>query len=62
MVFERKIFGPTCENGSWRIKINQELDILIKHENIINFAGAQRLGWYGHIERMQETRMVKAIY
>jgi len=22
----------------------------------------QRLGWYGHIERMQETRMVKAIH
>jgi len=30
MVFERKIwrkiFGPTYENGSWRIKTNQELD------------------------------------
>jgi len=29
--------------------------------NIINFARVQNLGWYGHIERMQETRMVKAI-
>jgi hypothetical protein len=38
------------------------LDKLIKRKNIINFARAQRLGWYGHIERMQETRMVKAIY
>ena len=37
-----------------------ELDKLIEHKNIINFARAQRLGWYGHIERMQETRMVKA--
>ena len=27
----------------------------------MNFARAQRLGWYGHIERMQERRMVKAI-
>ena len=54
--------NPTYENGSWRIKTNQELDKLIKHENIINFARAQRLGWYGHIERMQETRMVKAIH
>jgi len=66
MVFERKmlrkIFGPTYENGSWRIKTNEELDKLIKHENIINFARAQKLGWYGHIERMQETRTVKAIY
>jgi hypothetical protein len=44
MDFERKIFGPTYENGSGRIKTNQELDKLIKHENIINFARAQRLG------------------
>jgi len=58
----RKIFGPTYKNGSWRIKTNQELDKLIKHKNIINFARVQRLGWCGHVERMQETRMVKAIH
>ena len=58
----RKVFGPTYENISWRIKTNQEMDKLIKHMNIINFARAQRLGWYGHIERMQETRMVKATH
>jgi hypothetical protein len=62
MVFERKIlrkiFGPTYENGSWRIKTNQELDEIIKRKKIINFARAQRLGWYGYIESMQETRMV----
>ena len=46
----RKIFDPTYEKGSWRIKINQELDKLTKHVYIINFARAQRLGWYGHIE------------
>jgi len=51
----RKIFGPTYENGCWRIKTNQELDKIIKHKNVINFARAQRLGWYGHIERMQYT-------
>jgi len=58
----RKIFSSTYENGSWRIKTNQELDKLIKHKNMISFARAQRLGRHGHIERMQETRMVKAIY
>ena len=34
----------------------------VKHKDIINFAKAQRLGWYGHVDRMQETRMVKAIH
>jgi hypothetical protein len=38
------------------------LDKIITHKNIINFARAQRLGWVGHIERMPETRMVKAIH
>jgi hypothetical protein len=40
LVFERKIlrkiFGPTRENQLWRIKNNDELDKLIKHQNIIN--------------------------
>jgi hypothetical protein len=65
MVFERKILrkiiGPTYENGFWRIKTTQELDKIIKHKNTINFARAQKLGWLGHVERMPERRMVKAI-
>jgi hypothetical protein len=41
MVFERKvlrrIFGPTKErDGTCRIKTNDELDELIRHNNIIN--------------------------
>jgi len=67
LVFERKIlrkiFAPNNENGAWRIKTNQELDEIIKHKNIINFIRTQRLSWLlGHIERMQGTRMVRAIY
>jgi hypothetical protein len=65
MVFERKvlrkIFGPSNENVIWRIKTNQELDKIMKHKNIIHFIRAQRMGWFGHIERMQKTT-VKAIY
>jgi len=61
----RRPFNPdkcSSTDGSWRIKTKKELDKLIKHENIINFARAQRLGWYGHIEIMQDTRLVKAIH
>ena len=65
-VFERKIlrkiFGPTKEdNGNCRIKINIELDELIKHRNIINYVKAQRLSWFGHINRMPEISIVKKI-
>jgi len=42
IVFERKvlrkIFGPTKEeDGTWRIKTNDELDKFIRHKNIINY-------------------------
>jgi hypothetical protein len=68
MVFERKvlrrrIFGPTKERGgTWRIKTNDELDELIRHTNIINHIKAERLGWFGHLHRMQEDRMVKRLH
>jgi hypothetical protein len=58
LVFERKIlrriFGPTKENQIWRVKTNEELDKLIKHKNIINYIKAQRLSWFGHVQRMPE--------
>jgi hypothetical protein len=38
------------------------VDKIIKHQNIINFIRAQSLGWLGHVEWMQETRMVKTIH
>jgi hypothetical protein len=66
-VFERKIlrkiFGPTKEdNCIWRIKTNVELDELIKHRNTINYVKSQRLSWFGHINRMPETSVVRKIY
>jgi len=65
-VFVRKIlrgtFGPTKENQTWRIKNNEELDKLIKHENIVNYIKAQRLSWFGHVQRMSETGAAKKIF
>jgi len=59
----RKIFEPIKESkGIWRIKTNKELDELIKHRNIINYVKAQRLIWFGHINRMPETSIVERIH
>jgi len=65
IVFERKalrkIFGPTKErDGTWRIKTNDELDELIRH-NIINHIKAQQLSWFGHLHRMPEEKMLKKV-
>ena len=66
LVFERKIlrriFGSTKENQIWSIKTNEELDKLIKHKNIINYIKAQTLSWFGHVQRMLDTRTVKKIF
>jgi len=58
----RKIFGPTRENQLCSIKTNDELDKLIKHQNIINHIKALRLSWFGHIQRMPDSRTVKKIF
>ena len=66
LVFERKIlriiFGPTKGNQIWRIKTNEELDKLIKHKNIVSHIKAQRLIWFGHVQRMSDIRTVKKIF
>jgi len=57
MTFEtkitRKIFGLTrTADGYWRIKTNQEINDILKGQNIIGFIKKQRLNWLGHFEHM----------
>jgi hypothetical protein len=66
-VFERKVLrricGPTKEkDGVWRIESNEELNRLTGNKKIINYIKAQRLAWFGHVERMPNNNMVKKIY
>jgi len=66
LVFERrvlrKIYGPTQNNGgTWRIKTNEELEILIKKEAIVGFIKSQRLRWAAHVIRMDTIRTVKKL-
>ena len=65
-IFERKIlqhiYGPVQDlNNEWRVRTNQEIEALIKGENTVQFIKSQRLAWYGHINRMEDNRNVKAI-
>jgi hypothetical protein len=43
----------------WRIRRNDELEDIIKGENIVRFIKNQRMRWLGHIERMQDTAIPK---
>jgi len=49
-------------NQLWRVRTNDELDELIKHQNMINHIKALRLSWFGHIQRMPDSTNVKKIY
>jgi hypothetical protein len=57
-----QLFGPTKEKQIWGVKTSEELDKLIKHKNIVNYIKARRLGWFGHVQKMPDTRTVKKIF
>jgi len=66
MIFERrfmrKIYGPKqSDDGYWRIETNQEINDILKGQNIIGFIKKQRLNWLGHVERMAKDNNVKKI-
>ena len=55
----RKIYGAVKENELWKIRQNDELEAIIKGENIVRFIKCQRIRCLGHIERMQDTEIPK---
>jgi hypothetical protein len=58
----RKIFGPVLnENGSWRIRMNYELNELIGNADIVRFIKSRRIAWLGHVMRMDDKRTPKRI-
>jgi hypothetical protein len=63
MTWERKIlrktYGPTKENGQWRIKTNEELITKYKAPDIVNVINIRRLECPGHVVRLNETSSVK---
>jgi len=64
-VFERKIlraiFGPTNDNGEWRIKYNNELYTLYKESDIVTYIKINRLKWAGHVIRMEEQSTTRTV-
>jgi hypothetical protein len=55
----RRIYGPMMENNVWRIRYNEELNTLLKGEDIVRFIKSQRIRWLGHVERMEDIVMPK---
>jgi hypothetical protein len=49
------------EDGSWRIRINNELNELIGNADIVRFIRSRRIAWLGHVMRMDDKRTPKII-
>jgi hypothetical protein len=65
-VFERRtlrrIFGPVQdEDGFWRIRMNHELNDLIKNADKVRFVKCKRMDWLGHVMQMEEKRIPKRV-
>jgi len=57
-----KIFGPIrTADGYCRIKTNQDINDILKGQNVIGFIKKQRLNWLGHVERMTDDNIVQKI-
>ena len=64
-IFRKKIFRRIHESiqekGYWRPKCNGMIHSLYKDLNIIDDIEIRRLGWAGHIIKMEEERIPKKI-
>jgi hypothetical protein len=58
----RKIYGPVCENGEWRIRTYTELMELYEELDIVTEVKRMRFIWLGHMERMSDDRSTKKLY
>jgi hypothetical protein len=58
----KKIFGPVQnEDGSWRTRMNYELNELTGNADIVKFIKSRRIAWLGHMMRMDDKRTPKRI-
>jgi hypothetical protein len=49
------------EDGSWRIRKNNEPNELIENADILRFIKRRKIAWLGHVMRMDEKRTPKGV-
>jgi hypothetical protein len=57
----RRILRPVCDNEkeNWRILTNKEIYAGVTKPTIIKTIRLNRLGWFGHVQRLEENRIPK---
>jgi len=57
----RRILGPVYENEkeNWRILTEKEVYAMVKKPTITETVRLNRLCWFGYVQRMEESRILK---
>ena len=58
----RKIFGPICVHGVWRIRWNHELYEMYDEAEVVQRIKVKRLRWLGHVVRMDEENPTRKVF
>jgi hypothetical protein len=57
----RRIYGPICEEATWKSRYNEELYRLYDETDLVTTIKITRLRWAGHVVRMQDNLPCKKI-
>jgi hypothetical protein len=60
----RRILGPVydSEKENWTILTNKEIYAVVKKPTITKTIRLHILRWFGHVQRMEENRILKGVY
>jgi hypothetical protein len=53
---------PVKEQTAWRIRTNDELQVMYRKPSIVKTINVRSLEWAGHLVRMSDDRTVKKVF
>jgi hypothetical protein len=54
-------YRPVETEERWRKRSNDDLEKLMRGEDIVKYIRAQRTKWWGHLNRVERTKVVRNI-
>jgi hypothetical protein len=48
-----RIYGPVRQGMEWRTRNNEEIDNIVRKEDVVRFVKARRIGWIGQVEKQR---------